>query len=69
MKKRSLVIDRSLCDGNGVCVQFAPDHLKINEDEELELIRAEVRNDERRAIGRAIQSCPKAALAISESPI
>ncbi|PEQ13597.1 hypothetical protein B2G71_04500 [Novosphingobium sp. PC22D] len=62
-----LVVDRGLCDVNGLCVEHAPDHLRIDEDEELEIIRAEVREDEREAVARAVASCPKAALKVLDA--
>lgn len=64
MSGGKLVLDRGLCDVNGLCVAHAPDHLRIDEDEELEILRADILDGEEDAVARAVASCPKAALKV-----
>jgi ferredoxin len=61
-----LVVDRLLCDGNGICAGLAPTLLRMNDEDELEVIKDNVEPDERDAVTAAIQACPKAALAIED---
>lgn len=62
-----LVIDRSLCDGNGLCVAEAPDHLRLDENDELQIDRADVDDADLAAARRAVGVCPKAALSLKET--
>lgn len=58
-----LVVDRDLCEANGICEKLCPDAFEIDDDEVLRLRIVEPRNeDERAAMDRAIAGCPKAAL-------
>jgi ferredoxin len=57
-----IVLDRSLCDANAVCVQQAPDFFALDDDEELRILKEEVGGDDRARVERAVESCPKAAL-------
>jgi ferredoxin len=62
-----IVVDRGLCDGNGLCAREAPRHFVLDENDELHLLQDEVASGERDAVERAIRSCPKAALRMVES--
>lgn len=63
-----LVVDRDLCEANGVCVRFAPAAFELDDDDVLHLRVVEPRDDaERQTIDAAIAACPKAALSWEES--
>lgn len=58
-----LVVNRELCEANGVCVRLAPQAFELGEDEVLHLRVATPRDEaERLALDRAVRACPRAAL-------
>jgi ferredoxin len=57
-----IILDRSLCDGNGSCMAEAPLHFMLDENDELRLLNESVETGDLAAVQRAIQGCPKAAL-------
>lgn len=59
-----IVLDRSLCDSNALCVIQAPDLLRMDGNEELVLVKQELAPDEIERAHRAAAACPKAALRI-----
>lgn len=59
-----IVLDRSLCDGNGLCAGHAPQYFQLDTNDELEILQEQVSADDLIAVDRAIDSCPKAALRI-----
>lgn len=61
---RRIIVDRSLCDGNGVCGAQAPAYFMLGVDDELQLLKEEVDDPDIAAVERAIASCPKAALRV-----
>jgi len=54
-------IDRSLCNGYGVCESIAPDVFELGDDG-LAALRAGVSEDE--AVSEACDSCPMGAISI-----
>jgi len=61
-----LILDRSMCDGNALCVMQAPDLLEMGDNEELVVLKTELALDEVGRARRAVDACPKAALRVSE---
>ncbi len=61
-----IVIDLSLCDGNGNCVREAPDLLAMSDDETVKLVRETFGEDRRAAAQAAVNSCPKNALKLAD---
>jgi ferredoxin len=59
-----ILVDRSLCDGNGVCAGQAPGYFMLDANDELQLLKEEVDEADLSAVERAIASCPKAALRV-----
>ena len=59
-----IIVDRSLCDGNGVCAGQAPEYFMLDASDELQLLKEEVDEADLAAVERAIASCPKAALRV-----
>lgn len=59
-----LVVDRDLCEANGVCVRLCPSAFELDDDDVLHL-RVLHPGDatQRAAIDAAIAGCPKGALA------
>ena len=57
-----IAIDRSLCNGYGVCEALAPDVFELGDDG-LAVLRTSVSDDE--ALQEACQSCPMGAISIA----
>ena len=55
-------IDRSLCNGYGVCESIAPEVFELGDDG-LAVLRTGVRDDE--AVREACESCPMGAISIA----
>lgn len=62
-----LVLDRDLCEANGVCVRVAPEVFALDDDDVLHLkVLRPADASQRAAIDAAIAGCPKGALAWGE---
>jgi ferredoxin len=62
-----IIVNRSLCDGNGLCVRQAPDLLKLDEHDTPHALRETFFNEDHVKQARlAVLACPKAALVVSE---
>jgi ferredoxin len=59
-----LVVEWSLCDGNGVCTAEAPELLKLNEQDELVVLSDTFGTDLEAKARAAARVCPKQALRI-----
>lgn len=59
---RKIVLDPTLCDGNGLCVKEAPAHFALDSNDELQVLKATCDESEAPAVERAVRACPKAAL-------
>lgn len=59
-----VIVDRDLCEANGVCERLAPEVFRIDDDEELELLTAEPSEAQLPAVREAVAGCPRAALAL-----
>ena len=62
-----MVVDWSLCDGNGLCVLEAPTLLALGEDDTLQQLKEDIGADEREGAERAVRACPKAALRLEHA--
>jgi ferredoxin len=62
-----IVVDRDLCEANGVCVRLAPDAFELDDDDVLHLRVVQPRDAAHRArLDAAIAGCPKCALSWDE---
>ena len=59
-----VVVNWSLCDGNGNCAAAAPELFRLDDDDEMHLLREEVDEDLRARAERAVRACPKNALSL-----
>jgi ferredoxin len=62
-----ILINRSLCDGNGLCAKEAPSLLSLDENDSPHLLRESFAEEHLALAGRAVKACPKAALSLTES--
>lgn len=61
-----IVIDRELCESNGVCEGLAPDVFRVNDDDELDLLTERPDPSVRDEIEFVVRSCPRGAISIVE---
>jgi ferredoxin len=61
-----VVVDRDLCESNGVCEGLAPEVFQINDDDELDILQEHPDESLRSKVQDAIRSCPKQALSLEE---
>ena len=63
-----IVIDRELCESNGVCVRTAPDMFVLGDEDKLHL-RVERPSPEQMDKARAaVRRCPRGALSLVDDP-
>jgi ferredoxin len=63
-----IVVDRDLCEANGVCVRLVPEAFALDDDEVLHLQVMQPLDAAMRArLAAAVAGCPKGALAWDES--
>jgi ferredoxin len=60
-----LRVDRDLCEANAVCCGLAPDVFELDDDEQLVLKVTEPADDQLPKVQKAVERCPKNALALS----
>ncbi|MEU7688872.1 ferredoxin [Microbispora hainanensis] len=62
-----VTVDRTLCDGNGVCMGIAPDVFDVDDDLNLHIVD-EIPDDPviQAQVRQSITSCPVLALSLEE---
>jgi ferredoxin len=58
----TIVVDRELCMGSGMCIVYAPN--TFAHDEETKAIVVDANGDSIEAVLNAVQACPTSALRI-----
>ena len=61
-----VIVDRDLCESNGVCEGLVPEVFQINNDDELDILQEHPDESLRAKVQDAVRSCPKQALSIEE---
>jgi ferredoxin len=62
-----VVVDELRCDAHGVCVSVCPEVFDLNDDDDVVRLIDEYPDPSlRESIEKAVQQCPKAAIAIEE---
>lgn len=59
-------VDFDLCESNGVCEAMAPDIFELDDNNWLVVKTDEVTDENRNAVNRAVQGCPRAAITLAE---
>ena len=59
-----IVVDWDLCEGNAVCVKVAPEVFEVRDDDKAHLKIANPGEDLREKLERAVQRCPRQAIAL-----
>ncbi len=61
-----VIVDRDLCESNGVCEALVPAVFRINDDDELDILEEHPDESLRAKVQDAVRSCPKQALSLEE---
>ena len=57
-----IIVDYDLCEANAVCQKSCPDAFRVEEDDTLTLLEAEVSGGLRGQVEEAVRLCPRQAL-------
>ena len=61
-----IVVNQSLCEGNGSCEAVAPQLFRLDDDDNLQLLQEGVSEKDRESAEAAVRACPKSALRLIE---
>ncbi len=61
-----IVVNRSLCEGNGNCEAVAPEIFELDDEDELTIINEHPDESLREKAEAAVRACPKSALSIED---
>ncbi len=61
-----IVVNRELCESNGVCVNVAPDLFVIDERDKLQILVERPSPDRIESAKTAVGRCPRSALTLVE---
>ena len=61
-----VIVDRDLCESNGVCEGLVPEVFQVNDDDELDILQEHPDESLRAKVQDAVRSCPKQALSIQD---
>jgi ferredoxin len=61
-----VVVDRALCESNGVCARLVPEVFVVDDDDRLQIKEAHPPEALRERVAHAVRRCPKLALSIVE---
>jgi ferredoxin len=61
-----VVVDLSICDLHGLCVEAAPEVFEIGDDGELHILNETPPEGLRAKVNAAVKGCPTGAISIEE---
>ena len=61
-----VVVDRDLCDSQALCVSIAPAVFEMDDDDVMQIVKAELEEGDLDRVRSAVNSCPKGALSLIE---
>ena len=61
-----VVVDLSMCDLHGLCVETAPEVFEIGDDGALRVLNETPPEDLRATVDKAVRECPTGAISIEE---
>jgi ferredoxin len=61
-----VVVNWSLCDGNGNCAAEAPELFALDDEDNLQVLKETFGEELRKKAEAAVRACPKHALSIIE---
>lgn len=60
-------VDYDKCTALGICESLAPDFFEVDDEGDLQVLRADVPEDQRALVEQAVAGCPTGALRLLES--
>jgi ferredoxin len=61
-----VIVNYDLCEANAVCVRSCPEVFRLEDDDTLTVLLDEIPEDLRSGVERAVNGCPRQALALQE---
>jgi ferredoxin len=61
-----VIVDRTLCESNGVCARLVPEVFTVDDDDRLQIKQERPAEALRERVEHAVRRCPKLALSIVE---
>jgi ferredoxin len=61
-----VVVDRTLCESNAMCVKLVPEVFLVDDDDRLQIKQEQPPPALRERVEHAVRRCPKLALSIVE---
>ena len=61
-----VIVDRDLCESNGVCESIVSEVFQIDDDDVLQILQEHPDESLRAKVQDAVRSCPKQALSLEE---
>ena len=62
-----IIVDRLMCEANGICEDLAPEVFSLDDDDELHLLVTEVPDGLVSDVEAAVHGCPKQALSLEST--
>ncbi len=59
-----VILDDELCEANAICMKNCPEVFRVNDDDTLTILLAEVPEELRSKLEDAVRLCPRQALRI-----
>jgi len=63
-----IIVDRDLCEANGICVGEAPEVFGLDEDNQMGVLDERPGPERAASVRRALDRCPRGALSVVEEP-
>lgn len=61
-----IIVDRELCESNGLCVAACPDVFELDDDDRLLILIERPSESLRAAVEQAVALCPRQALRVED---
>ena len=61
-----IVVDRDLCDGNGMCEAMAHEFFELDDDDVMTVLVESPPEADRATVHAAVQACPALALSLQD---
>lgn len=61
-----VVVDREICESQGVCVRNCPEVFELGDDDRLRILVDEIPEDKVEAVRHCVDRCPLQALSLVE---
>lgn len=67
MTQLKIIVDRDLCEANGLCAQVAPKLFEIGEDDQMRVLTPQPFAADVTAAEEAVRRCPRGALSLTRA--